>query len=397
VSEARKNLNLDALLRGTVDETIQRESAEFDRLTGGANKPIVLFGAGGLGRRTLAGLRKHGVEPVAFADNNSAGWGRDIEGVRVLSPKDAAATYGKSAVFVVTIWGAFGKDRMRDRINQVRALGCEHVVSFGPLYWKYPDGLMPHYSVELPHKVLEQKPQIREAFQLWADAASREEFLAHLHWRLTMDFDVLSSPVKHPIYFPHDLLEVSNEEVFVDCGAFDGDSAKLFINECGGKYRKLVAYEPDPVNFAKLRENAKAWPGGPQKTLLVQAATGAQRGKILMMAEGSKSSAVGHGNVEVDLLTLDESLKDLPVTYLKMDIEGAEMDTLAGAVDIIRKHSPVLTISAYHQQNDLWNIPLLIHSLNPNYRFYLRPHDLEVWDTVCYAIPLNRLKQGAML
>ena len=393
VSANRKSLKLENLLRETVAEATQREKTEFDRLAGGT-KPIVLFGAGGLGRRTLAGLRKYGVRPVAFADNSSAAWGRDIEGVPVLSPKDAAAKFGKNGIFVVTIWGAFGKDRMRDRINQVRQLGCDNVVSFGPLYWKYPDGLVPHYSVELPHKVLEEKDRIREAYALWADDASREEFLAHLQWRLKMDFDVLAQPMKHPIYFPHDLLQLSDEEVFVDCGAFDGDSAKLFINECGGKYRKIVAFEPDPMNFAKLQENAKTWPGGPGKTLLMQAATGAQRGKIRMMAAGNKSSAVGQGDVEVDLLTLDESLKGLAPTYLKMDIEGAEMDTLEGAANVIRDHAPVLTISAYHRQNDLWNIPLLIRSLNSSYRFYLRPHDLEVWDTVCYAIPAKRLKHS---
>jgi hypothetical protein len=70
------------------------------------------------------------------------------------------------------------------------------------------------------------------------------------------------------------------------------------------------------------------------------------------------------------------------------------MDTLLGAAQIIREQAPVLTISAYHRQNDLWNIPLLIKSLNPEYRFFLRPHDFEVWDTVCYAIPTKRLKQS---
>jgi len=82
-------------------------------------------------------------------------------------------------------------------------------------------------------------------------------------------------------------------------------------------------------------------------------------------------------------------------TYLKMDIEGAEVDTLAGASRVIRDHAPVLAICCYHCQDHLWRIPLPIHSLNPDYRFFLRPHDLEMWDLVCYAIPSGRLTPGS--
>jgi hypothetical protein len=77
-------------------------------------------------------------------------------------------------------------------------------------------------------------------------------------------------------------------------------------------------------------------------------------------------------------------------TYVKMDIEGSEPEALAGARKIVAEHSPVLAISCYHRQDHLWKIPLQIASLNPNYRFHLRPHDLEMWDLICYAIPPGR-------
>jgi len=80
----------------------------------------------------------------------------------------------------------------------------------------------------------------------------------------------------------------------------------------------------------------------------------------------------------------------VPVSFIKMDIEGSELDTLAGARELIRKNAPILAICAYHKQSDLWNIPLFIHDLSPDYGFHLRPHDLEGWDVVCYAIPPDR-------
>lgn len=75
-----------------------------------------------------------------------------------------------------------------------------------------------------------------------------------------------------------------------------------------------------------------------------------------------------------------------------MDIEGSELDALAGARNIIRKGMPILTICLYHRYDDLWRIPLFINSLAGEYRLFLRPHEIEGWQLVCYAIPSHRLK-----
>jgi hypothetical protein len=77
-------------------------------------------------------------------------------------------------------------------------------------------------------------------------------------------------------------------------------------------------------------------------------------------------------------------------TFIKMDIEGAEMDALRGARETIQKHKPILSICVYHRQDDLWRVPLLIESMAEGYRFYLRPHDVDGWQLVCYAVPEGR-------
>ena len=74
-----------------------------------------------------------------------------------------------------------------------------------------------------------------------------------------------------------------------------------------------------------------------------------------------------------------------------MDIEGAEIDAIEGGIRVIRKESPVLAVCAYHAQDHLWNIPIAIHRINPQYALFLRPHMTECWDTVCYAIPPERM------
>src|SRR5215469_13751741 len=129
---------LDQLLGENSEQAHRRETSAFDDLIGGSADGIVLFGAGNLGRRTLLGLRKLGLEPRCFVDNDTSRWGTSIEGLPVFSPEEGAKRFGDSCVFVVTIWGALGKDRMGTRFRFLKQLGCVRISTFVPLYWKFP-------------------------------------------------------------------------------------------------------------------------------------------------------------------------------------------------------------------------------------------------------------------
>jgi FkbM family methyltransferase len=380
---------VEQLLSEDVEDARRREEQAVDAFVSGSTQ-IVLFGAGGLGRKCLQGLRKNGIEPIAFADNNPAIWNKEVEGVAVFSPSEAARRFGKIATFVITIWGALANDRMGDREAQLRKLGCEKVVPFAPLFWKYQGHVLPHYGADLPHRVLEDRDRVLEAFALWADNESRTEYIAQLKWRLFFDFTSLGEPSKSDIYFPADLVSLGSDEIFVDCGAFDGDSIALFLQKAGNVFRRIHAYEPDPANFRKLHDRTASLPETVRSRIVIKrAAVSWQEGQIRFTAQSGPSSFVGNGSDTVDAVTLDHDLPHAP-TFIKMDIEGAEIDALKGASRHIRENTPILAISCYHRQDDLWSIPLLIRDLSPSYKFYLRPHDLEMWDLVCYAIPRSR-------
>lgn len=381
---------LDALLAEGIDGAVQRECDTFERLAPFGTR-VVLFGAGGLGRRVLAGLRSYGIEPLAFCDNNPKLWGTQVDGLAVLTPPAAASMFGAEASFVVTVWGALGNDRMRDRIAQLRALGCDAVLPFLPLAWKFPAGILPHYGADLPRGVHEAAQDVYAAFELLSDDASRAEYVAQVRWRLRADFDALTPPAPHPIYFPRDLCPLRADEVFVDCGAFDGDTVRLFAREAQAQFDKIFAFEPDPHSFEKLLATLRDLPGARAGNVTAfRCATGARSERLRFIASGTAMSAVGDGDLEVEARTLDETVAAAKPTYVKMDIEGSEPDALEGARTIVIEHSPVFAISCYHRQDHLWRIPLQIASLNPNYRFYLRPHDIEMWDLICYAIPFGR-------
>jgi FkbM family methyltransferase len=386
---------LERLLSERVEGAAERERTSFQRCTQPFQASLVLFGAGGLGRRTLAGLRKLQIEPLAFSDNNPRLWGTTVDGLAVLEPAEAARRYADKAAFVITIWSGQATDRMANRQRQLRTLGCQKILTFGPLYWKFPAIFLPHYSADLPQKVHEQAESVLRAFHLWADQDSRREYVAQVRWRLLADFDGLADPVSHPIYFPFDLCKLRDDEVFVDCGAFDGDTLRSFFSESREAFHKVVAFEPDPVNFVRLRQYVEALPGRMRDSIRIrQAAVGARSGVVSFSATGAEDAAVGSGEAEVECDSLDEALEGCAPTYIKMDIEGAELDALAGARTTIREHAPVLAVCSYHRQDHLWRIPLLIHECHPGYRFFLRPHLREVWDLVCYAVPAGRWLSG---
>ena len=93
----------------------------------------------------------------------------------------------------------------------------------------------------------------------------------------------------------------------------------------------------------------------------------------------------------INVVSLDEFFSEKPApSFVKMDIEGAEMGALQGAAALISRHQPKLAISVYHHASDLWELPALIQRLNPGYRLFVRHYTREIADTVCYAIPHNQ-------
>lgn len=385
---------IEELFHENILSVVEREKTTFDRLLSPFEKSLVLVGAGSLGKQVLSCLRKDGIEPVAFADNSLSLQGKYVDGVQVLSRKQAAEKYGSSAAFVVTIWNtdhSFIKTR-----KELTEINCKKVVSAIPLRWKYSKSLLPFFWLDVPSKTCENASLIKSAFSLWADEFSRKEYIAQLKFRIHGEFDSLSEPVPQESYFPDDLFDLLPDEKFVDCGAYDGVTIKHFLKRQKGFTGKVVAYEPDPKNYSLLKQYVANLDESIRNNVIsLPYAVGARREKVCFNATGTMGSTINNeGETEVTCVTLDENLGEIHAmpTYIKMDIEGSELDALAGARNIIRKGMPILTICLYHRYDDLWRIPLFINSLAGEYRLFLRPHEIEGWQLVCYAIPSHRLK-----
>jgi FkbM family methyltransferase len=393
---ANSAAELDELLARDVAATRRWESAEFERLAHGRERAVVLMGSGGLGRRCAAALRAGGIEALAFADNSVARQGTIVDGIRVLSPEAAAREFGSRAVFVVAIWGANSPHRLAHSRQQLTELGCDRVVSFAPLAWHHAGAMLPHYLQDLPHKVVAQKAAVRAALDLWEDDASRAEYVAQVRLRLLADFYGLAHPVKHPAYFPPDLYAWRSDEWIVDGGAYDGDTIRTLSTLHGERFGHVLALEPDPANFAKLEATVAGLTSEARARIdCRQVALASAPGTLHLDATGTASSATsaaaGAGTIAVPAEPLDALLGGAAPTLIKLDIEGAEPDALLGARETIRRHAPVLAVCVYHRQDHLWSIPLMLREWRDDYVFFLRPHNEEGWDLVCYAVPRTRL------
>lgn len=341
---------------------------------------LVIFGAGGLGRRIAHGLSTVGIVPLAFCDNNRELWGKRVEGIQTMSPQAAAESF-PDAVFMVSIWHPSPTEGLEKRVASLTALGCQRVVTFIPLLWMYPEIFLPNLFWETPSYFQEHTPLIAAA-RAQLDEAGKEVFDRQLAFRLSGNPSSLGDPIPGPQYFPNNLISISDDEAFVDCGAFNGDSIRDFIAVSGGRYRQVVALEPDLRNFRDLMGSVSD-----NRIQVHPYAVGARHEVLFLSSSGASSSVSEQGDTQVECVALDELLADQRPTFIKMDIEGSELDALCGAEAVIRRCSPKLAICVYHRPDHLWRIPLMLKQLLPDSTLTMRSHMLDGFDTVCYCIP----------
>jgi len=383
---------LDALLSADPAEAVGRAVEPLRGVESGARR-VALYGAGRLGRAVLGRLRRAGVEPVAFADDTGGKQGQTVDGVPVMRPREAAGRFGPGLVFAVTILNP--ALRFLDARARLEAETGARAVSFLSLAWKYPEAFLPYYQFEPPREVLRKADEIREGFRAFAGEESRRQFVAHLRFRLTLDYAALPANSRDE-YFPDGLLpELGPGAVFVDCGAFDGDTLRRFLARQRGRFRAAYAFEPDAENFRRLSEYVAGLDAETARRIrLFRAAAGARRETLSFDATGDMSAALSRGGAaRVEALPVSEVVEEGGAVYVKYDVEGAEWEALRGTEGLIARARPALAVSVYHRPDDLWRLPLYLRSLDPGYRLSLRTQGEDGMDVICYAVPETRAER----
>lgn len=187
-----------------------------------------------------------------------------------------------------------------------------------------------------------------------------------------------------PQYYRTELLRPREQAVFVDCGAFDGETVRQYVNTYGS-YRKIYAYEPVPDNAASVGQNLADLPNVIVRNAGVSDKNGTMTFTSHMPATANRINPGGDQIVEV--VTLDEDIPE-KIDFIKMDIESAEPDAIVGARRHITEDKPELAICVYHTVTDLRMVFELIYEMNPDQRFNLRHHNVHnCEEIVLYASP----------
>ena len=186
---------------------------------------------------------------------------------------------------------------------------------------------------------------------------------------------------------------LKEKETFVDCGAFVGDSVEKYIFSHEGTFGKIIAFEPDTVNYRAMEYRVerlnREWALAPDKIQLVNAGVGLKStsGAIenhngLRSIISERTQATGDA---IKIYALDDYFATQRIDFLKADIESFELDMLRGAEAIIRRDLPKIAVCIYHNASDMYRILLWLDSLNLNYKFSIRHHGALYSETVLYA------------
>lgn len=271
------------------------------------------------------------------------------------------------------------------------------IISFNKLFLldsshhQFSVGIMDDYDLNYEY-IIQHEPELEFVYNICEDDESRDVLCNFINTKLTGNPNYISKVSNHnDVYFPPEILELEDNEIFVDCGAFTGDTVISFIQQCKNKYHKIYAFEPDVYNYKIAKQRLLELKL--HDFVLVPFGLWDKEATLQFEAKGTAASSISNqpNNKQtsissIQVVSLDSFIKNEPVSFIKMDIEGAEINAIKGASNIINMNKPKCAICAYHKKADLYEIAILLKKYNPNYKIYFRQYIGISVDLVCYAI-----------
>jgi len=235
--------------------------------------------------------------------------------------------------------------------------------------------------------------RVEHVLSLLADEQSKSAYRSLIQYRChrrRADIDPHMRP-KKTSYLDRELVLPGEREVFVDAGAFGGETSLAFQAHCVGAGRpapQCVLFEPDAFNFTRLQKNL---PKFTKQPICFPMGLWRESGTCNFTPDAFSSSKMEpSGKCQIAVDTLDHVLETLlglpPITYIKIDVEGADLDVLIGARKTIQAHRPRIAAAIYHSDEHMLAIPEYLHEICPSYRFYIRHYCCVESETVLYCI-----------
>jgi FkbM family methyltransferase len=318
-----------------------------------------------------------------LSDNDPDKWGKTFESIKCIPPYEL--TNYESLVVIIM----FGNPVPVEK--QLKDLGIQFI---------YHVNLMLDEIMNIPRSrgwFMKEIDDIKKVYSLFHDDRSKKIYVNGLCNRIAPAFSELTWEelfCDEEQYFYQEYFKFHSNETFVDCGSYTGDTILKFC-DIVKKYKEIWGFELDKDNFDQMVSNLKNIDGSIHlhncgvwnENCVLDYGHGSSTnepssGISLYKTEPSANNLIQQAQVK----RLDDVLKSRNVTYIKMDVEGAEMNALLGAEHIIRTQRPRLSVCVYHKVSDFWQIPLLLNKFNHEYKFVLRHYSkTSCEETVLYA------------
>lgn len=370
------------------------------------SRKIVLFCAGKKCITILDEFFRYPYDEIAFiCDNDSSKWGDKIYNLDICAP-EILRKKPDDYIVIITVYDDYILKRVEEQLLNMDVKNCysSAILMFANRIERYnPDGTRKLHELNTYNIINKNMDKIQSVLEMLEDDKSKEVymgFVEKMKYNLDDYKDLADDLYDH--YFSDEIFQYKNEEVLVDGGAFDGDDTIRFDSILARQNKRLgkaLCFEPDTKNFGKTYKNLEKYYGenvildenrqiaSAEHFIVFKAGLFDKKCGIGFCEYGAHSSRFTQDDVgaSVDAVLLDDIAKDEAVTFIKYDLEGADIAALKGAEQTIKKCKPKLALSIYHNIEDLWEIPIMIKEMVPEYKFFIRHHTIYEWDKILYA------------
>ncbi len=336
-----------------------------------ADRPVILYGTGNGADKILDELERIGVKVQDVMVSDDFARGQVFRDFRVKNLFTLEQIYQDPVILI-----AFGSQRP-EVMENIFSLAEKHTVLCAdvPVYGDniFNTAFYVQYAAE-----------IQKAYDCFEDSFSRKTFENIIRFRLSGELSCLQEVYADKEKVFREILCLGTQESYLDLGAYRGDTIDEFLHFTGGKYREIVALEPDNKTYGKLIQHTARM----QNTRCFCMGIWSENTDLCFDGSlGRGSSVRKDGKSAVPVTTIDTLFRKRPLTYLKIDAEGAEAEALAGGETVIRRDKPRMNMALYHRSEDIFRLPLMLKSIRPDYRLYIRQHPhIPAWDLNLYAI-----------
>lgn len=339
------------------------------------DKPIVIYGMGNGADKVINEFEKNSIAISGVIASDDFVRGQSFHGFVVEKLSDAEQRLGN---FIIALTFATQIDSV---IEHIKCISKKHhtVVPCVPVFG---DDI---FNLDF---AIKNKESLQKAYNLMADEQSKEVFENTVLFLITGELEYLwkSQSTKDEAF--KNILKLNENESYLDLGAYRGDTIEEFLKYTNNSYNTITALEPDAKNYKKLCAYAEnfnntnlynlgIWNNDTE--MFFESCSG--RSATLFVAELDKKVT------SLKVTSIDSLYQNAKLSYIKMDVEGAEEQALQGAVNTLQLQKPKLNIAAYHRSQDIFKLPIIINQINPDYKIYLRHHPyIPSWDTNLYCV-----------